>query len=147
MEEILFSSDESEIQSIKKHETDENTQKEVELGSSVEPIKLGAKIGGSQRSLRSVEIHESFQSDKTDFLHRHILEYQNIFRDMAKLSGGDSFLFLDDLYYIKRADQAKVIDYFHRIAKNNGLWLKIGTIRHRTQWYVHGDPPYGMKLR
>jgi hypothetical protein len=146
LEEILYSSDESEIQSIKKHETDENTQKEVEVASSVEPVKLGAKIGGSQSSLRSIEVHESFQSNKTDFLHRHILEYQNIFRDMAKLSGGDSFLFLDDLYYIKRSDQAKVIDYFHRIAKNNGLWLKIGTIRHRTQWYVHGDPPYGMKL-
>jgi hypothetical protein len=55
-------------------------------------------------------------------------------------------LFLDDLYYIRRADQAAVIDYFHRIAKNNALWLKIGTIRHRTRWYVHGDPSIGLKI-
>jgi hypothetical protein len=26
------------------------------------------------------------------------------------------------------------------------MWLKIGTIRHRTDWYVHGDPPIGVKL-
>lgn len=38
------------------------------------------------------------------------------------------------------------MDYFHRIAKGNNLWLKIGTIKHRTQWYVHADPPIGVKL-
>jgi hypothetical protein len=65
---------------------------------------------------------------------------------MAELSGGDAFLFLDDLYHIRRRDQAQVIDYFHRIGKGNRLWLKIGTIRHRTQWYIHGDPPIGAKL-
>lgn len=43
-------------------------------------------------------------------------------------------------------DQAAVIDYFHRIAKGGSLWLKIGTIRHRTSWYIHGDPPIGLKL-
>ena len=65
---------------------------------------------------------------------------------MAALSGGDSYLFLDDLYHIRRADQARVIDYFHRIAKDHHLWLKVGTIRHRTEWYFHGDPPIGLKL-
>ena len=29
---------------------------------------------------------------------------------------------------------------------NRSVWLKIGTIRHRTDWYHHGDPPVGMKL-
>jgi hypothetical protein len=62
------------------------------------------------------------------------------------LSGGDGYLFVDDLYHIRRLDQPKVVDYFHRIAKDNRLWLKIGTIRHRTRWYTHGDPPIGMKI-
>ena len=26
------------------------------------------------------------------------------------------------------------------------MWLKIGTIRHRTEWYIHSDPPIGLKL-
>ena len=52
----------------------------------------------------------------------------------------------DDLYHIPRRDQAHLIDYFHRIAKGSDLWLKIGTIRHRTRWYASGDPPSGMKL-
>jgi len=65
---------------------------------------------------------------------------------MAELSGGDSYLILDDLYHVKQADQVRVLDYFHRLAKGNNLWLKIGTIRHRTKWYVHGDPPIGVKI-
>ena len=32
------------------------------------------------------------------------------------------------------------------LAKGHNLWLKIGTIRHRTQWYINGDPPIGVKL-
>jgi hypothetical protein len=59
---------------------------------------------------------------------------------------GDSYIFLDDLYHIRRSDQASLIDYFHRIVKDHKAWLKIGTIRHRSDWYKHGNPPIGLKL-
>lgn len=74
------------------------------------------------------------------------MRYKRLFQDIAGASGGDAFLLLDDLYHIRSTDQADVIDYFHRIAKGGNLWLKIGTIRHRTRWYVAGDPPRGIKL-
>ena len=83
---------------------------------------------------------------KLDLLHRRIIEYQRIFRDLSALSGGDSYLVLDDLYHIRRSDQSRVIDYFHRLGKGSSLWIKVGTIRHRSSWYVNGDPPIGMKI-
>jgi hypothetical protein len=89
---------------------------------------------------------ESFRRSKVEFLRRHVMEYQSIFAEMAKLSGGDSFLFLDDLYHLRRPDQPLVVDYLHSIAKGNHLWLKVGTIKHRSSWYIHGSPPQGMKL-
>ena len=92
------------------------------------------------------EVAEKYTRSKTDYLHRHILDYQNLFQDLGVLSGGDAYLFLDDLYHIRRSDQANVLDYFHRIAKDHHLWLKIGSIRHRTRWYIHGDPPIGIKI-
>ena len=91
-------------------------------------------------------VAETFKRSKIDFLHRHIIDFQRLFDALARLSGGDAYLFLDDLYHIRRADQAHVIDYFHRLAKDHHLWLKVGTIRHRTRWYVPGDPPVGMKI-
>src|SRR5207249_607019 len=30
--------------------------------------------------------------------------------------------------------------------EGSNLWIKVGTIRHRSRWYIFGDPPYGMKL-
>jgi hypothetical protein len=102
--------------------------------------KVGAKVSSEEQ--RS----ERFTRNKLDLLHRRIIEYQKIFRDLSSLSGGDSYLVLDDLYHIRKADQPRVIDYFHRLGKSSNLWIKIGTIRHRSSWYVNGDPPIGMKI-
>jgi hypothetical protein len=116
-------------------------------GSFGVPNHMGGEVKGSAKTNSEVvqESKESAKRSKTTFLNRHIMEYQKIFRDMGRVCEGDSFLFLDDLYHIRRADQPNVIDYFHRIAKGNSLWLKIGTIRHRSRWYVNGDPPMGLK--
>lgn len=106
--------------------------------------EISAQMEVSQ--LQKREVAEKFTRSKTDYLHRHILNYQKLFQDLGVLSGGDAYLFLDDLYHIRRSDQASVLDYFHRIAKDHHLWLKIGSIRHRTRWYIHGDPPIGIKI-
>ena len=108
--------------------------------------EVKADVSHSDVRCKNTEIQESFRRSKIHFLHRHILEYKDIFKEMARLSDGDAFLFLDDLYHIPRSDQTRLLDYFHRIAKGCNLWLKIGTIRHRSEWYVYGDPPIGLKL-
>lgn len=128
-------------------ESAESEQKgSVDLKVGVSSIGLGGSAGFAEKTGASTQMQEQFRRSKIDFLHRHIIEYQNLFRRMAELSGGDSYLFLDDLYHIRRSDQPPLLDYFHRIAKGNNLWLKVGTIRHRSQWYIHSDPPTGIKL-
>ena len=113
---------------------------------SVGIAELGGKAGAGARKSSEEERSERFTRSKLDLLHRRIIEYQKIFRDLSALSGGDSYLVLDDLYHIRKADQARVIDYFHRLGKSSNLWIKIGTIRHRSSWYINGDPPVGMKI-
>jgi len=107
--------------------------------------KIESNLAAAGHSETTEENKEQSKRSKTDFLHRHIMDYQDIFCDLGSICDGDSYLFLDDLYHIRRADQPSVIDYFHRIAKGNNLWLKIGTIRHRSRWYLNGDPPIGLK--
>lgn len=145
LETLLHSPEQIDTKRVSKQEADRSTEAYVKAEAG-ELIKAGTQYSGSESSSQTEELHESFQSNKIDSLRRHIMDYQAIFREMENLSSGDSFLFLDDLYFIRRADQAKVIDYFHTIGKGNGLWLKVGTIRYRTDWYIHGDPPIGMKL-
>ena len=146
LRDLLFSEDEVAIEA--KHSTKttekEGTKDELSVGFS------GAKAGQADEVATTweggQELTKKYTTTKLNYLHRHILDYQALFRRMSILSGGDAFLFLDDLYHIRRRDQAQVIDYFHRIGKGNHLWIKIGTIRHRTQWYINGDPPIGAKI-
>lgn len=109
-------------------------------------LQAGAKASSQDVSKERSQVTEQSRRSKVDFLHRHIIDYQALFKRIADVSGGDAFLFLDDLYHIRRADQPNLLDYFHRVAKSNSLWLKIGTIRHRTEWYRHSDPPIGVKI-
>jgi hypothetical protein len=146
LDNLLNSSDRIDIQRIQKSEAQIVAEAKLKGGLATPFAEVNSEVSGKDSSLTSEQIQETFQSNKIDFLYRHILEYQEIFAQMSELSGGDSYLFLDDLYYIKRTDQAKVIDYFHGIAKGNNLWLKIGTVRHRTTWYQPGDPTFGLKL-
>ncbi len=108
--------------------------------------ELGITAAIDRKKSSETEVSEQFTRLKLDLLHRRIIEYQNIFHDLSSLSGGDSYLVLDDLYHIRRSDQSRVIDYFHRLGKSSNLWIKVGTIRHRSSWYVNGDPPLGMKI-
>jgi hypothetical protein len=108
--------------------------------------KLEAKITAGGKEIASREDRTEYVSKKIELLHRNILRYKSLFERLAELAEGPTFLLLDDLYHIQLVDQAHVLDYFHRIAKGSNLWIKVGTIRHRSRWYVYGKPPYGMKL-
>jgi hypothetical protein len=146
LNELLHSHDKARIKKIEREEQVDAEAIKAAGGLKGGPVSISVEGTESLSASASSELTEEFRRSKVDFLHRHILDYQAIFRQMGELSDGDSFLFLDDLYHISRRVQPDLIDYFHRIAKNNRLWVKIGTIRHRTDWYRHGDPPIGMKL-
>lgn len=146
LEAQLHASDAAQIQTKENTAITTEMVSEKDLSGKLGPLSAGAKQTGKEVLGRSAETQEQFIRSKVDFLRRHIMDYQALFDEMAVVSSGDSYLILDDLYHIRREDQPSVVDYIHSIAKSHRLWLKIGTIRHRSKWYVHGDPPRGVKL-
>jgi hypothetical protein len=147
LETQLHLADNAELQQTIQHDHEQTLQGELTSSLGLkDTAQVGSKASEINKASRGSETQETFRRSKIDFLYRHIMEYQNIFKSLTKLAQGDAFLFLDDLYHIRRPDQAQLLDYFHRIVKGNNTWLKIGTIRHRSQWYVHSDSPIGLKL-
>lgn len=142
----LYRTDNADLTVTSGEEFGESASAAMKAKGGMVGVSAQSEARGEFSQKETQQIEERFRRSKTDFLHRHILDYQAIFQELGVLSGGDGYLFLDDLYHIRRADQPKVVDYFHRIAKDHMLVLKIGTIRHRTRWYTHGDPPTGMKI-
>ncbi|BCK87610.1 hypothetical protein MIZ01_1401 [Sideroxyarcus emersonii] len=138
---------ESSEKQTKQTRADEQTAGgELAVDGGVPGTTVKSKVSAGIKAANSTEEQSKYISHKVEYLHQNILRFQSFFSSLSKLSDGASFLILDDLYHIRKSDQAKVIDYFHRVAKGNNLWLKVGTIKHRSQWYQHSDPPIGMKL-
>lgn len=142
--------EEAEVEQLAEKSSGEKSELAGEVTTSLK-MPLGAgktKISGglSNSDSTTTKVIEKYRRSKVEFLKRHVMDYQAIFKQMGTISNGDSFLFLDDLYHLRRTEQPLVLDYFHAVAKGNHLWLKVGTIRHRSNWYVHGSPPIGMKL-
>jgi hypothetical protein len=142
----LQSSDNTQTTSSTKTVEADTSSFDASANVAFQGVGVGSRAAQSSSGEVTKQQQQTYTHSKLEFLHQHILEYQDLFRRMRDECGGDGYLFLDDLYHIGRANQPQVIDYFHRVAKGNGLWLKVGTIRHRSRWYVNGDPPIGVKL-
>jgi hypothetical protein len=149
LEQLLHAQDDAEIER-RWHEAAKQTsdvKASLSVASSpISPIGGGLSAGSSGSQERTDDMLEKLRRSKANYLHRRILEYQRLLKRVVDLADADGLLILDDLYYIRRADQPLVVDYFHRLTKNQRLWLKVGTIRHRSSWYVRGDPAVGTKL-
>ena len=149
LNDTLFRSEEVKRQTVVKRDSADELHTALTTavgGHEMIPVKLEANAAATSRASVGTESRSEYTSKKMELLHRNIMRYKQLFQSMAELADGPTFLLLDDLYHIRLSDQAQVLDYFHRIAKGSNLWIKVGTIRHRSRWYIFGDPPYGMKL-
>jgi hypothetical protein len=148
LNDTLFQSEEVKRQTLVKHDSagELHTAISSGIGGPAIPVKLDATASATSKDSVGTESRAEYTSKKVELLHRNIMRYKDVFKRMAELAEGPTFLLLDDLYHIRLEDQAQVIDYFHRVAKGLNLWIKVGTIRHRSRWYVFGNPPVGMKL-
>jgi hypothetical protein len=142
----LHATDAADLKIVTSKTASRESNSELSGALSTPLAKSSAKVGDKEISGNSSEMEEQYKRSKVDFLKRHIMDYHQVFDDLASISSVDAFLFLDDLYHIRKDNQAQVVDYLHSIAKGHRLYLKIGTIRHRTEWYIHGNPPIGVKL-
>jgi hypothetical protein len=65
-------------------------------------VNIGATIGSSEKLTHKSSATEESRVHKIDFLHRNALLFQAIFKKISIFSSGNSYLFLDDLYHIKK---------------------------------------------
>ena len=120
----------------------------IEAGFDVEKLKLGYKDGhkDNEEIERSFKIHQ----DKLKELDLWLPDLKQNIRTFFELATGTTGLILqiDDLYHLKRTDQAFVVDYIHRLCKDLPMFFKIATLRHASTLYlVRDDQPIGAQER
>lgn len=135
---------EAEINIEEQTSTEKMQDYEAKASIDLKPISLNGGTSGNSKSAFSRR--HQYESNKHTQLQKNVLKYRSLFKEIKEVSNSEVFLLLDDLYHINREDQASIIDYFHKIGKGGTFWLKIGTVRHRTEHYINGNPPIGVKL-
>jgi hypothetical protein len=90
-------------------ETEHLSRANMDVKVGVSSTQVGAAIGETNRNNDKKQIEDTYTYEKEAYLHRKIQHYRQLILDMTRLSNSDAFLFLDDLYHIRRVDQAKVI--------------------------------------
>jgi hypothetical protein len=109
--------------------------------------KVGASevAASGRRLLVAVEalIDQATEPDKA--LVTHIIpEVQRLLRRYLELTVRRLFVFLDDFYFVSRAEQPLLLDMVHASVRDTDAWLKIASIKHLTRWF-QGAPPLGLQ--
>ncbi|MCQ4084427.1 hypothetical protein NGB36_28565 [Streptomyces sp. RB6PN25] len=112
-------------------------------GVKMRLVSLDAKAEDSSKL--SVSASEVVEGSKEQYLERALTNFRTLITEAAKETGG-GFAFIDDLYQLRRDVQPLVLGYLHRLVKDTGIWLKVGSIRYSTVTFKPGDPPRGMQI-
>jgi hypothetical protein len=114
----------------------------LKLGSS--DVNLLGQGKRGRAASQEYQVTEVVESRKDEFLERVLPDLRDLVRAASKRCGG-GFVFLDDVYHLNRDDQPRVLGYLHRLVKDTGLWLKIGTIRYLSTTYTTRPAPRGIQ--
>ena len=115
-----------------------------ELKAQIADISLN--LSDSMSENRKQEISKTFRSyrNKLKDLDLWLPDLKREIRTFFELSKNTKYLLIqvDDLYHLKREDQAFVVDYIHRLCKDVPLFFKIATLRHASTLYAdrQGQP-------
>ena len=104
-----------------------------------------ATVSAGGRSTAGTARTSSFKEEKLDTLERHFQDYKRVISDAVGDSPYDmAAAIIDDFYLFHRSIQPDVVDYLHRLARGTDLYLKVGTVRHRTLLMRHEGQPIGI---
>lgn len=138
----------------------DSQQEDIRRNESNERISRGNITTSGRRTLlqggysanRREEVERTFSLHKVKLqeLDRWLPELKSNVREFFALSTSVKSIYLqiDDLYHLRRTDQAFVIDYIHRLCKDLPLYFKVATLRHASTLYVDREgQPIGAQER
>lgn len=110
------------------------------------PFRAGFDGGreSAEQEKRNAGVSHRYLANKSEHLERAVTVYRDLMRAVAA-AVPDPLIILDDFYRLSEVDQPRIAGYFHRVVKDTGAWLKIGSIRYWTKLYS-GSPAIGMQV-
>ncbi|MCD6726998.1 MAG: hypothetical protein LT070_07130 [Solirubrobacteraceae bacterium] len=110
---------------------DDRAKRESKADAQIGARGIKTQIG--ETTSQESAIVSKFKAEKLDTLERHLQDYKSVIKDALKKSDFDTgAVIVDDFYLFQRPQQPDIVDYLHRLLRGTDLYLKLGTVRHRT---------------
>lgn len=147
-------------EAIKQTQSDAVTQAnsvDAEISAELSAPTTG-KVGSKLKAKSDDTTNNKLETERVYKTHRQKLQELDLWlpelkkrlREFFELSSKVKCIILqvDDLYHLKRTDQAFVVDYIHRLCKDLPIFFKIATIRHASTMYADREgQPIGAQER
>jgi hypothetical protein len=114
--------------------TAENTSSKAGARAAIKkgPVEAGVDAE-SQSGASREEVRES-NEEKIRTVDARLADYKDVIQnELARAKCEYAAFIIDDFYLINGDYQPEVIDYLHRLLRDTDLYLKVGTVRHRTR--------------
>lgn len=118
------------------------------LSEKSQTLSKANEMGVKNRSLAGKSSDSSARSDrsssketasgkekKSDLISRHLHDAKQLLQKALEQSYSTYYLVLDDFYHLHPEDQAQVLDFLQSLTKNLDVFVKFGTIAHRSRLY------------
>ena len=107
----------------------------------------GVRTGLNASSRRTEGMTSSFKARKLEALERALPDFKRVLQEQFQRSRFKTgAVIVDDFYLFDRDIQPDVIDYLHRLLRGTDLYLKLGTVRHRTSLQRSNGQTIGVDL-
>ena len=113
-------------------------------------MDFGSSAEATTKATDQTEKNFRVYKEELKELDHWLPEIKDRMREFFEISGKVKSIILqiDDLYHLKRADQAFVMDYVHRLCKDVPIFFKVATIRHASTLFADRDgQPIGAQER
>jgi hypothetical protein len=115
--------------------------------------ELAGKIPGLEATATATDERGETESSERKLKQREVKrikverllgDFKSLLTSVCKHLDSRIILAVDDFYFIRRSDQPQVVDYVHRICKDTNAYLKIATIKHRSELFAHATVSRGV---
>lgn len=107
----------------------------------------GIVVKADARSETSARRRTTYVEQKVEYLERHLSDYKVALQDAVHRSGfSHATVLVDDFYLLHPSVQPEVVDVLHRLFRGTNVYMKVGTIRHRTSLTRYEGRTIGVEL-
>ena len=139
LRELLELAEESDVT----HQVQEGKATKADV--SIKGPHAGAGLGSSNHKTKGTT--SAFKARKLEALERSFPDFKRILQEeFQKSRFKTGAVIVDDFYLFPKDIQPDVLDYLHRLLRGTDLYLKVGTVRHRTSLQRSNGQTIGVDL-